>query len=118
MFPIGWMYYFGTNLENRFSVPDFWPKPEEVNKIPFEKSEQKELASKLAAARLERRRRRLDLEERMADPDSQVGVMGANAIAAQNLVAPSPESTTEARRSRPRLGMIDKWASGMEDSAE
>ena len=39
MFPIGWMYYFGTNLDNRFSVPDFWPKPEETNRIPFERED-------------------------------------------------------------------------------
>lgn len=39
MFPIGWMYYFGTNLEDRFSVPDFWPKAENSNRVPFEKDE-------------------------------------------------------------------------------
>ncbi|KAK2762884.1 hypothetical protein FQN53_007434 [Emmonsiellopsis sp. PD_33] len=45
LFPIGWMYYFGTNLEERFSVPDFWPKPEQSHKIPFEIGEiEKELA--------------------------------------------------------------------------
>ena len=39
------MYYFGTNLEERFSVPDFWPKPEHSHKIPFDKVEiEKELA--------------------------------------------------------------------------
>ena len=39
MFPIGWMYYFGTNLENRFSVSDFWPTQEQSHKIPFEREE-------------------------------------------------------------------------------
>jgi protein PET100 len=39
------MYYFGTNLEERFSVPDFWPKPEQSHKIPFDRGEiEKELA--------------------------------------------------------------------------
>lgn len=38
-FPIGWMYYFGTNLENRFAVPDFWPTQEQSHKIPFERDE-------------------------------------------------------------------------------
>lgn len=38
-FPIGWMYYFGTNLENRFAVPDFWPTQEQSHKIPFEREE-------------------------------------------------------------------------------
>lgn len=39
MFPIGWMYYFGTNLEDRFTVPDFWPTQQQSHKIPFEKDE-------------------------------------------------------------------------------
>ncbi|KAH8695093.1 hypothetical protein BGW36DRAFT_261836, partial [Talaromyces proteolyticus] len=34
LFPIGWMYYFGTNLEERFSVRDFWPTAEQSHKIP------------------------------------------------------------------------------------
>jgi protein PET100 len=38
-FPIGYMYYFGTNLENRFSVPGFWPTQEQSHKIPFEREE-------------------------------------------------------------------------------
>lgn len=38
-FPIGYMYYFGTNLENRFSVRGFWPTQEQSHKIPFEKDE-------------------------------------------------------------------------------
>lgn len=38
-FPIGYMYYFGTNLENRFSVHGFWPTQEQSHKIPFEKDE-------------------------------------------------------------------------------
>ncbi|KAJ6787637.1 hypothetical protein PWT90_06623 [Aphanocladium album] len=41
MFPIGIMYYFGTNLDNRFSVPDFWPRPEECNKLPRDREELK-----------------------------------------------------------------------------
>ncbi|KEF61415.1 uncharacterized protein A1O9_02981 [Exophiala aquamarina CBS 119918] len=38
-FPIGYMYYFGTNLENRFSVPGFWPTQEQGHKIPYERDE-------------------------------------------------------------------------------
>jgi protein PET100 len=63
MFPIAWMYYFGTNLENRFAVPDFWPKPEELNKIPFEKKEIQSELERLKAQRLERRARRLEAEK-------------------------------------------------------
>lgn len=39
------MYYFGTNLENRFSVPDFWPRQEQSHKIPLERGDiERELA--------------------------------------------------------------------------
>ena len=62
MFPIAWMYYFGTNLENRFSVPDFWPKPETTHKIPFEREEIREELERLRARRLERRAKRLEKE--------------------------------------------------------
>ena len=62
MFPIGWMYYFGTNLESRFSVPDFWPKPENTHRIPFERDELKEELERLKQMRLQRRARRLEVE--------------------------------------------------------
>ncbi|RAH41152.1 uncharacterized protein BO95DRAFT_423290 [Aspergillus brunneoviolaceus CBS 621.78] len=39
LFPIGWMYYFGTNLDDRFTVRDFWPTAEQSHKIPLEKEE-------------------------------------------------------------------------------
>uniref|UniRef100_A0A093V971 Protein, mitochondrial n=1 Tax=Talaromyces marneffei PM1 TaxID=1077442 RepID=A0A093V971_TALMA len=39
LFPIGWMYYFGTNLEERFSVPGFWPTAEQSHKIPETKED-------------------------------------------------------------------------------
>jgi len=39
MFPIGWMYYFGTNLEDRFHVPDFWPTQEQSHTIPYDKED-------------------------------------------------------------------------------
>ncbi|OJD21617.1 hypothetical protein ACJ73_07044 [Blastomyces percursus] len=45
LFPIGWMYYFGTNLEERFAVPGFWPTKEQSHKIPLELGDiEKELA--------------------------------------------------------------------------
>lgn len=62
MFPIGIMYYFGTNLDNRFSVPDFWPKPGESHRIPFEREDIIAEAERLKARRLERRARRLEME--------------------------------------------------------
>ena len=33
------MYYFGTNLENRFAVADFWPTQAQSHRIPYEKEE-------------------------------------------------------------------------------
>ncbi|KOS19224.1 Protein PET100 [Escovopsis weberi] len=39
LFPIGIMYYFGTNLDNRFTVGGFWPKPEECNHVPKDRDE-------------------------------------------------------------------------------
>lgn len=42
MFPIGIMYYFGTNLDERFAVPGFWPKAEHSHKIPFDRDEIKQ----------------------------------------------------------------------------
>lgn len=63
MFPIGIMYYFGTNLDNRFAVPDFWPKPEHSNKIPTEKEEIQAELERLRARRLYNRERRRLAEE-------------------------------------------------------
>jgi protein PET100, fungi type len=66
MFPIAIMYYYGKNLDNRFSVPDFWPKPEQTNRIPFEKEE--------IHSELERlRQRRLFLREKRLEQDRAWG---------------------------------------------
>ncbi|KAI9788538.1 MAG: hypothetical protein M1835_002224 [Candelina submexicana] len=62
MFPIAIMYYFGTNLDERFSVPDFWPKPGTTHRIPFEKDEIKSELERLRQRRLELRARRLEAE--------------------------------------------------------
>lgn len=62
MFPIGWMYYFGTNLENRFSVEGFWPTQEQSHKIPYEKEE-----IKAEVERIQREmKRRKELQTREA----------------------------------------------------
>jgi protein PET100, fungi type len=63
MFPIGWMYYFGTNLDAKFSVPDFWPRPEQQHKIPFERDEIESELQRLQRRRLELRTRRLREEQ-------------------------------------------------------
>ena len=67
MFPIAIMYYFGTNLDRRFSVPDFWPKPETTHKIPFERDEIQAELARLRTKRLERRARRLNASADGAD---------------------------------------------------
>jgi protein PET100 len=59
MFPIGIMFYFGTNLDNRFSVPGFWPKPEESHKIPHTREEIKAEYERIVA----RQRLKKDMEE-------------------------------------------------------
>ena len=58
------MYYFGTNLEERFNIPDFWPAPETTHKIPFERDEIKAEVARLRAKRLANRARRLEKEGR------------------------------------------------------
>ena len=73
MFPIGWMYYFGTNLEERFSVPDFWPAPESTHKIPFEREEIKAEVERLKAKRLAKRARRLQAEGKTDEDATLVG---------------------------------------------
>lgn len=57
LFPIGWMYYFGTNLDDRFKVKGFWPTEEQSHKIPLDKEEiDKELARMRMADSLRRER--------------------------------------------------------------
>lgn len=58
MLPIASMWYFGTNLEGKFSVDGFWPAPEMTHKIPFDKDELKAEAERLRRERLERKQRR------------------------------------------------------------
>ncbi|OLN81805.1 Protein PET100, mitochondrial [Colletotrichum chlorophyti] len=66
MFPIGVMYYFGTNLDNRFAVPDFWPKAENSHKIPFDRDE-----IKSEYVRLARRQRLVDEMRREREAAAQ-----------------------------------------------
>ena len=59
MFPIGFMYYYGLNLDSRFAVPDFWPKKEQTHRIPFEKDEIHSELERLREKRLYLRDKRL-----------------------------------------------------------
>jgi protein PET100 len=65
------MYYFGTNLESRFSVPGFWPPPEQTHKIPFERDELRDELDRLKRMRLEKRARRLEIEAREAQMENE-----------------------------------------------
>lgn len=65
LFPIGIMYYFGTNLDNRFAVPDFWPKENQTHKIPFDRDEIQSELERLKARRLALRAKRLEEEARL-----------------------------------------------------
>ncbi len=76
MFPIGVMYYFGTNLDNRFSVPDFWPKPENANRIPLERDEIQAELARLREKRLYLREQRLAAEARAAALNPSQGQQG------------------------------------------
>lgn len=71
MFPIGIMYYFGTNLDERFTVPNFWPKAEHGHKIPFERDEINKELERLRAQRLYLRDKRLAEEARLAQLQQQ-----------------------------------------------
>lgn len=88
MFPIGFMYYFGVNLDSRFAVPDFWPKKGETNEIPFEKEEIAQELERLKQRRLAARAKRLVFENESRGvasegdhfaykPSSEVNVMDA-----------------------------------------
>lgn len=59
------MYYFGTNLDDRFNVSGFWPSAEQSHKIPLDKEEiDRELARMrtLDAVRREKREQREAVE--------------------------------------------------------
>ncbi|OXV08949.1 hypothetical protein Egran_03289 [Elaphomyces granulatus] len=62
LFPIGWMYYFGTNLDERFSVPGFWPTAEQSHKIPLEKEEIDRELWRMRMVEAVRRERRPEIE--------------------------------------------------------
>jgi protein PET100, fungi type len=72
-FPIGWMYYFGTNLDARFHVPDFWPTQEQSHKIPREKEE---IRREVERIRLEIRERKLLRDGERVKSDGGGGGIG------------------------------------------
>ena len=102
------MYYFGTNLEARFQVPDFWPKPEETHKIPFEREEQVDFAKRLREARLKNRRRRREMEGAVGD---ERGESAAEEVVIERMA--DEERVAEAVSDRGfGKGAIERWARG------
>jgi protein PET100 len=70
LFPIGWMYYFGTNLDDRFKVKGFWPTEEQSHKIPLDKEEiDKELARMRMADNLRREREAAQAQAQQASSE-------------------------------------------------
>lgn len=69
MFPIGWMYYFGTNLEDRFTVPGFWPTQDQSHKLPYDKDELKVEVERIRGEIKEREiaRRKRETESRLEE---------------------------------------------------
>jgi len=77
LFPVAWMYYFGTNLDGRFSTPDFWPKAGETHKIPFERDEMAAEIERLRNRRLALRERRLAAGQVPRQEDAQGESVGS-----------------------------------------
>ncbi|KAI5860535.1 hypothetical protein GGS23DRAFT_227829 [Durotheca rogersii] len=73
MFPIGIMYYFGTNLDERFAVPEFWPRPEQAHRVPFDRDEIRAELERLRARRLYLRDQRLQNEQQQQPQRQQHG---------------------------------------------
>jgi len=69
MFPIGYMWYFGTNLEERFSVPGFWPTQEQSHKIPYEKEEIRAEVERIRREIMERQtvQKKLEAENKLEE---------------------------------------------------
>ena len=89
------MYYFGTNLDETFSVPEFWPKPGQTHTIPFEKEEISEELERLKRRRLAARARRLELEGK--DP----GAVDQTDFELEQQFTPSPLLRTLNNSGRP-----------------
>merc|ERR1712029_658733 len=69
-FPIGWMYYFGTNLDERFSVPDFWPTKEHSHTLPYDHSELKSEVARLQQKMREKAERQKRLRSQQMENES------------------------------------------------
>lgn len=62
LFPVAMMWYFGSNLDEKFSVPGFWPSKEQSNKVPRDRQELDDELERLKLIRLNMRQKRLEEE--------------------------------------------------------
>jgi len=62
LFPVAMMWYFGSNLDEKFSVPGFWPSKEQSNKVPRDRNELDDELERLKIIRLNMRQKRLEEE--------------------------------------------------------
>ena len=69
MFPIAFMYYFGTNLEERFAIPGFFPTAAQGNRVPKDRDEIMAEIERLRARRLYVRDKRLQDEQQRRGPE-------------------------------------------------
>ena len=119
MFPIGWMYYFGTNLENRFTVPDFWPAAGTTHKIPFEREDQIDMDKKLRELRLLKKERRKE-RERLGLSTAEEAKFDAITTSedeqskSEVVVGSQPPPPEERIQARTTFGIsaIERWARG------
>ncbi|KIV98952.1 uncharacterized protein PV09_09287 [Verruconis gallopava] len=109
MFPIGWMYYFGTNLDDKFSVEDFWPTKEQLNKVPTEREDILEELERMKRRRLRRRELRLK-EEAMNDRNAGVRIPAGHTLNMGRPLEQIGENATKALQREGR-GWLDwmRW---------
>ena len=73
------MYYFGTNLDNRFKVSDFWPTAEQSHKIPFEKEDiRAEVHRQMEAMKRQKAHREAEDRTKMGLEDAKIKLAGMN----------------------------------------
>jgi hypothetical protein len=75
------MYYFGTNLDEKFTVKDFWPTKEQLNKIPTEREDIQEEIERMKRRRLKKRELRLEEEAREGHDETAVRMPVRRALA-------------------------------------
>lgn len=76
------MYYFGTNLDKRFSMGNFWPKPEESNRMVYDRKELEEEFRFIVARQRKYLEMKAAAEQRASGGSSQASASQASTPAA------------------------------------